>query len=135
MSVKLCTKNTARFGQRLALFAVGIVNISPEGIIEVENEEIAKQVEETHDEFFIVGGKKEKGFDVLQEKLKPKIVEDELNHEEENSLTSEEKDELMKSLANKKIDELRLLAKPFPKKDWRSLNENDLRNYLKDQLK
>lgn len=139
MSTTLGTNNKTRFGSRITLAAAGTVEISNEGTFEVENDEIAKEVEDTYfPEFFMVDGEREKEEIVLEEKLKKKAEENELgggsDDKNDIGMSDDEKNQLIKSLEGKNMKDLRDLAQPFPKEEWNALQKPALLEYLKKQL-
>lgn len=191
--VQIRTNNTRKFGQTNHIHPVGDVQISEEGIVEVESMEIAEEVCKHYKDFSIVGEGEEEFINNnlddedldLEEDLHHKIEEDHLHKTEEDELNAdkeedtlegkaedhsedrkeeekeevadEEKDQdkeeekseektddkkeevdekaaLLQSLEGQTLPELKKLAKPFPKDEWKDKNKAELVEYLKAKL-
>lgn len=133
--VYLKTEQKFKWGQRNVIPVVGEVSISDEGLIEVESLEIAKEIEATNIGFVVLT--KETG--TTTQLLNPKVEDNDLGKKsDENDLDGEDqdndRDELLKSLDNKTLAELKDLAKPFSASEWRALNKEKLTEYLKSKL-
>lgn len=145
--IQLKTNEKFKWGQENIIPIIGLVQISKEGIIEVESLETAQQIEDLQIGFTIVEVNDETTTTTTQlqeanvtttttEMLQSKTEEDELGNKEENdSLVEEnESNDLLKSLEFKTLAELKELAQPFPAIDWRSLNKAQLIEFLKSKL-
>lgn len=145
--VQLKTEQQFKWGQKNIIPIVGLVEISPEGIIEVETQEIADQIIAIGIGFEIhqsgstttlpqITTQEQTTTTTTIQSLAPKTEQDELGDKgEQNSLNKDdEKDELFKSLETKTITELQELAKPFAVKDWTGLNKAKLIDYLKSKI-
>jgi len=161
--VSLKTELKHKWGRKACLPIVGEIKITEEGIIEVESEEIAQQIEALEIGFNIVEvvettsttteapvtttttTVEETTTTTTAEPLKEKTEEDELNPEGENELHEEiqedaglisqhEKEIFFASLEEKTVAELKELAKDFPGAEWRNLIKKDLITYLKEKL-
>lgn len=153
--VLLKTELKHKWGRNACLPIVGDVVVSEEGIIEVESEEIAVQIENLEIGFSVLEAVETTTTTtveattttttVVEEPLKEKAEDDEFNPGEENELHEEiqedaglisqhEKEIFFASLEEKKLEELKELAKDFPGKEWRALKKEDLIIYLKEKL-
>lgn len=153
--IKLITVHSYKFGQTNVIPFLGATQISTEGIIEVESEEIAKKlveleigwsfvgqttttttVEETTTTTIIEETTTTTTVDVIQ-----KVEIDGLNKSnapegvaETTTTTTEVVSELLSKIDELTVPDLQELAKPFPKKEWSSLKKEDLQKYLKAKL-
>lgn len=150
--VLLKTALKHKWGRNACLPIVGEVKISEEGIIEVESEEIAQQIEALEIGFSIeeviettTTTTTASTTTTTTELIVEKTESDELNSEEENELHEEntedadlisqhEKEIFFASLEEKTVAELKELAKDFPGAEWRSLKRELLIAYLKGKL-
>ena len=152
---KLKTVHSYKFGQTNIIPFLGATQISHEGIIEVEDENIAKKlveleigwevvdktitttttIESTTTTTTIEEITTTTTVDVIQ-----KVEVDTLNKavgEEAATTTTTTivvSNEMLASIDELTVPELQNLAKPFPKKEWSSLNKPDLQAYLKSKL-
>lgn len=160
--VLLKTALKHKWGRNAHLPIIGDVTISEEGIIEVESEEIAQQIEALEIGFNIVEAVETTSTTTeapittttttevettttTTELIAEKVESDELNPEDENELHEEtqgdadlisqhEKEIFFASLEEKTVAELKELAKDFPGAEWRNLVKADLIAYLKEKL-
>lgn len=158
--VLLKTALKHKWGRNACLPIVGEVKISEEGIIEVESEEIAQQIEALEIGFSIEEVVETttttteattttttvvEATTTTTELIAERTENDELNPEEENELHEEiqgdvdlisqnEKEIFFASLEEKTVAELKELAKDFPGAEWRNLVKVDLITYLKEKL-
>lgn len=151
---QLKTEQEFKFGQKNVLPIVGEIQISNEGIIEVETVEIAQQIEDLKIGFSIVGKivKPTTITTVKIEEIKPKVIIDNLSGVDkkvdtialqtsestvldtttiEQTIQVPSQDLTLESLT---VDKLRELAVPFPKEEWSTLKKAELVTYLKTQL-
>lgn len=149
---KLKTEQEYKFGQKRILPFIGEVQISNEGFIELEDEQIAQQIEDLEIGFTIVGKVSESStitHPVKVEEIKPKVEVDTLSSldkkEEEIKPQTTESTTVVDSitqvaaqeeviLENLTVDKLRELAAPFPKEEWNTLKKVELITYIKTQL-
>lgn len=157
------TNDSEWFGRSLTIFAAGTVVISKEGEFEIPDECVT-DVTETYPHISLIEGEIPpapivedlKGVIIIddpkidEELIKEKSESDELNEgdaeEEENAITSQgeavqveseasdEKATMIAALDSKTRAELQALCATFPRKEWGSLNKEDLINYLKAKL-
>jgi len=151
--VLLKTTLQHKWGRNACLPIIGDVTISEEGTIEVESEEIAQQIEDLEIGFSIAEEveittttTEATTTTTTTELIVEKVEKDELNPESETELHKEsqgdetdlisqlEKEIFFASLEEKKLEELKELAKDFPGKEWRALKKEDLIIYLKEKL-
>lgn len=160
---QLKTEQEYKFGQKNVLPIVGEIQISNEGIIEVETTEIAQQIEDLEIGFTIVGKKVESTTTttltestttttVKVEEIKPKVEVDNLSGTDKkvdtiapqttestvlDTTTTEQTTQAPSqdlTLESLTVDKLRELAAPFPKEEWNALKKAELVTYLKTQL-
>lgn len=141
--VQLKTELKHRWGRANVLPIVGEVEISEEGVIEVESQEVAEQVVNLGI-----------GFNLIEEleEIKPKTEESDLTPEEEDEEEikpkTEENEPLNKApkmsdaevaqvrnvLGDMTVAQLKEKVKDFPSAEWRSLNKAELIEYLITKL-
>lgn len=136
--VQLKTELKHRWGRANVLPIVGEVEISEEGVIEVESQEVAEQIVNLGIGFTFI--------EELEE-IKPKTEESDLDpeeDEEEIKPKTEENEPLSEAsemsdaevaqarnvLGDMTVAQLKEKVKDFPSAEWRSLNKAELIEYL-----
>lgn len=144
--VQLKTTQAFRFGQKNIIPFAGEVQISEEGIIEIESFEVAQEIVKSNCGFSFV---EEEENSILQ----PKVEQNDLSSSENQSDFSneEEKDNLENNnndtstsaaevsakdlLEEKTKAELQEMVEAYPASEWRALNKADLIDYILEKAK
>lgn len=144
--VQLKTTQAFRFGQKNIIPFAGEVQISEEGIVEIESFEVAQEIVKSNCGFSFV---EEREDSILQ----PKVEQNDLSSSENQSDFSneEEKDNLendnndtstsaaevsAKDLLEEKTKaELQEMVEAYPASEWRALNKADLIDYILEKAK
>lgn len=138
--IKLKTNESYKFGQINCLPIIGEVSISSEGIIEVESEEIALQIEELNIGFVVVGLEEEVTTTTTTTAEPTTTTTTTEAVETTTTTTVEEKEDdsyreqLITSLETMTLAQLKEVAKPFPFTEWGTLNKQPLLEYLKSKI-
>lgn len=144
--VQLKTTQAFRFGQKNIIPFAGEVQISEEGIIEIESFEVAQEIVKSNC-----------GFSFVEEEenstLQPKVEQNDLSSsEDQNDFNNqEEKDDLENNnndasisaaevsakdlLEEKTKAELQEMVEAYPASEWRALNKADLIDYILEKAK
>ena len=159
MSVKIKTNDTFKYGQKNVIPFLGVAEISSEGIVEVETQEIANSIVESNIGFFFVETVTTTTTQVpvtttttepitttttemitttTTEGIKPQVEVDDLGEGkgEKDSLENDNDDDedLVKRLENLTVPDLQSMANPFPKNEWQTLKKAGLVAYLSAKL-
>lgn len=155
--VQLKTELKHRWGRANVLPIVGEVEISEEGVIEVESQEVAEQVVSLGVGFDFIEELEEikpKAEEIKPktEEIKPKTEESDLNPEGENEeeikpkteeneplneapkMSDAEVAQVRNVLGGMTVAQLKEKVKDFPSAEWRSLNKAELIEYLITKL-
>lgn len=137
--IKLKTNESYKFGQINCLPIIGEISISSEGIIEVESEEIALQIEELNIGFAIVELEEEVATTTTTAEpttttTTTEAVETTTMTTVEEKVEDLEKEQLIASLETMTLAQLKEAAKPFPFTEWGTLNKQPLLEYLKSKI-
>lgn len=140
--VQLKTELKHRWGRANVLPIVGEVEISEEGVIEVESQEVAEQVVNLGIGFNLVEEleeikpkTEESDLDLEEgeEEIKPNVEENEpLN--EAPKMSEAEVAQVRNVLGDMTVAQLKEKVKDFPSVEWRSLNKAELIEYLITKL-